>query len=220
MTTYYPAKFMEAQFHCPICGVFASQKWSDIYFDSNVYENRGSYTVHFIAKNMMLCECTHCKNILIWKNAVMVFPDSQIVAQPHSDMPKAIKADYEEALAIFNRSPRGATALLRLAIQKLMTELGEKGKNINDDISSLVKKGLSIKVQKALDYCRVVGNNAVHPAELNFDDTPEIAEILFKMINYIIEEMITRPKEIDEFYNLLPEGARDAIDKRDGKTKE
>ena len=116
---------------------------------------------------------------------------------------------------IFNVSPRGSAALLRLVLQKLMLILGETGENINEDIKSLVSKGLPTKIQQALDYCRVIGNNAVHPSQINIDDTPEIAQVLFKMINFIIEEMITKPKELDELYNLLPESARTAIEKRD-----
>ena len=96
-----------------------------------------------------------------------------------------------------------------------MLILGETGENINEDIKSLVSKGLPTKIQQALDYCRVIGNNAVHPSQINIDDTPEIAQVLFKMINFIIEEMITKPKELDELYNLLPESARTAIEKRD-----
>jgi len=105
---------------------------------------------------------------------------------------------------------------MRLGIQKLMMALGEKGKNINDDIGELVKKGMPVEVQQALDYCSVVGNNSVHAGELSIDDDPNIAYSLFEMMNFIVEDRITKPKKIADLYKKLPEGALKAIEKRDG----
>ncbi|MCH7388414.1 DUF4145 domain-containing protein [Acinetobacter modestus] len=209
MNNYFPAKFKETQFHCVFCNVYTEQRWYRTTFGNN-----GGYMTF---DDMVACKCVKCEKISIWKNEKMIFPEQQPIVIPHADLPINIRNYFDEALSIFYKSPRGSTALLRLAIQQLMSELGEKGNNINEDIKSLVSKGLPTKIQQALDYCRVIGNNAVHPGEINIDDTPEIAEVLFKMINFIIEEMITKPKEVDELYNLLPESARVAIEKRDKK---
>lgn len=145
----------------------------------------------------------------------MIVPSDSPVQPHHPDMPEVIISEYDEARSIFGRSPRAAAALLRLALQKLVAVLGEKGDNINEDIKSLVKKGLPVQVQQALDFCRVVGNNAVHPGEIDLNDSPEIAQNLFTMINYIVEDRITRPKQVESLFNALPEGARAAIEKRD-----
>lgn len=48
-------------------------------------------------------------------------------------------------------------------------------------------------------------------------DDIKTATALFSLINKKIEVMITQPKEIDEMYEILPEGARKAIEKRDKK---
>ena len=159
--------------------------------------------------------CEHCKNIAYWYEKKMIVPTDSVVPPPHTDMPVGILGEYNEARDIFGRSPRAAVALLRLAIQKLMSELGEKGENINADIKSLVSKGLPVQVQQAFDYCRVVGNNAVHPGEINLNDSPEMGQSLFSMINFIVEDRITRSKQISELYGKLPESAREAIEKRD-----
>ena len=145
----------------------------------------------------------------------MIIPAEAPMEPPHPDMPQSIVEEYNEARGIFARSPRAAVALLRLAIQKLMVELGEKGDNINSDIRSLVSKGLPVQVQQAFDYCRVVGNNAVHPGEINLNDTPEMGQNLFGMVNFIIEDRISRPKHLASLYEQLPAGAREAIEKRD-----
>jgi hypothetical protein len=99
-----------------------------------------------------------------------------------------------------------------------MIHLGEKGRNMNDDIRALVSKGLPVTVQRSLDLCRVVGNNAVHPGEIDLNDSPEIAQHLFSMINFIVEDRIARPREIERLYESLPLEAREAIEKRDGMT--
>ena len=82
-------------------------------------------------------------------------------------------------------------------------------------IKKLVKEGLPILVQQALDYCRVIGNNSVHPGEININDSPDIAASLFDMINFIVEDRIAKPREIQALYDRLPESAKDSIQKRD-----
>ena len=107
--------------------------------------------------------------------------------------------------------------MLRLVIQKICIHLGEPGKEINKDIGSLVKKGLSPKIQKALDIVRVVGNESVHPGQIDLSDDPATTAKLFELINIIADTMITQPKEIDKLFDSLPEGKKEAIQKRDGQ---
>jgi hypothetical protein len=129
-------------------------------------------------------------------------------------MPADVRADYEEAAEIYMASSRGAAALLRLAVQKLMVAVGQPGKNINDDIGALVKTGLPSTIQEALDIVRVTGNSAVHPGQIDVDD-PKVSEQLFALLNVIIESQIAVPKRVKELYGALPEGSKAAIKKRD-----
>ncbi|GHE85918.1 hypothetical protein GCM10016455_01520 [Aliiroseovarius zhejiangensis] len=132
-------------------------------------------------------------------------------------MPDEIRRDYDEASTILDLSARGAAALIRLGIQKLCKHLGQPGKNINDDIKALVAGGLDPRIQKALDVVRVVGNNAVHPGQIDLKDDRATAESLFRLLDLIVEKMISEPKHVEEVYAALPEDARKAIEKRNGK---
>jgi len=147
----------------------------------------------------------------------MVHPQIITAPLPNPDLSDDVRRDFEEARAILSLSPRGAAALLRLAIQKICTELGESGTNINQDIGSLVKKGLPLKVQQALDTVRVVGNNAVHPGQVDLRDNEETARQLFGLVNLVADVMVSQPKHVDALYKaIVPDSARRAIGKRDG----
>ena len=161
------------------------------------------------------CVCAHCHQWSYWYSEKMVVPSASPSPPPHADMPTECSTDYNEAREIVAASPRAAAALLRLVLQKLMPALSEKGENINDDIGSLVTKGLPVVVQQALDLGRVVGNHAVHPGKIELNDSPEVAHNLFAMINFIVEDRISKPIHVQSLYAKLPEGARKAIESRD-----
>jgi len=209
MPTHTPPGHEIQAFHCPHCGVFARQRWSVIaaWFG-------GPAPVAVPDAQVSVCE--HCGLPAFWVKKLMVHPELNAAPPPNSDLQDHIRIDYEEAASILSRSPRAAAGLLRLPIQKLCVELKQPGKNINDDIAALVRNGLPAGVQKALDSVRVIGNEAVHPGLIDFADTPEIAATLFSILNFIVEKMISEPKEIEAIYGQLPAEKRQAIQKRDG----
>lgn len=166
--------------------------------------------------NLNLSRCYNCKDISIWIYERLVYPQRGEAPPANPDLPEEVRRDYDEASAILDLSPRGAAALIRLGIQKLCKELGQPGENINVDIKALVAGGLDPRVQKALDAVRVIGNNAVHPGQIDLRDDRATAESLFRLMNLIADKMISEPKHVDEVYAALPEGARSAIEKRDG----
>lgn len=204
---HYTPEFEKESFHCPHCGVYARQIWRSVYCTGGAN-----------VPDIELAYCTHCNDKSVWFNQNMIEPNIGGVSLPNQDLSQDIRDDYYEARDILNKSPRGSAALLRLAIQKLCKELGGKGKNINDDIACLVNKGLPLKIQQALDYVRVVGNNVVHPGQMDLKDDKETAMNLFNLINLIADVMITQPKEVDKLFNTLPQAQKDAISKRDSKT--
>jgi len=162
--------------------------------------------------------CSHCNKPSYWFNDKMIYPNVVTAPLPNKDLPAEIKSDFEEARQISNLSPKGAAALLRLAIQKLCLHLGEPGKDLNTDIGSLVKKGLPVGIQKALDVVRVIGNEAVHPGQIDITDDPATTTKLFELVNIIANKMITEPNEISKLFEGLPDSKKIAIEKRDGQT--
>lgn len=206
-------------FNCPHCGVLAEQTWSTIfriYFKDRQADGQEVQRFYDLHANFATTRCKHCNEVSLWKDKKMIFPLTGGVSAPNPDMPAGVKEDYMEAKSIVNLSPRGAAALLRLALQKLCIHLGESGKNINNDIKSLVSKGLPASLQQALDSVRVIGNNAVHPGQIDLKDDIDTSYKLFGFLNIICEMLITQPKKIQEFYDLkVPDNLKDAIAKRD-----
>ncbi|MBZ7935818.1 DUF4145 domain-containing protein [Campylobacter sp. B0100352/1] len=223
MNKYTKPYFKGNAFNCPHCGVYASMEWSNF-----------SGTGAFGAINIKQVEgysffesaCCNCERSIIWylenENPKMFFP-KEVAIPPEENMPENVKEIYEEASLILRDSPRASCALLRLALQELMKYLKEnieiynglKNRNIDEDIKEIINIGNFYQEQKetlkeAMDSVRLVGNKASHPSELDINDNPEIANILFEMINFIVEEIITKPKEMKEKLNKI----KSAIDKK------
>lgn len=218
---YFSPEYVTGQFHCPHCSVFAKQFWANILARENTAGNWNDLISNLsgfseaLDHDWTISRCEHCNKKIIWLNGEIIYPKKMITDAPNDDLSADIKKDYLEAAVIFNDSVRSSAALLRLALQKLCRQLGEKGENINNDIKNLVKKGLNTQIQKSLDILRITGNNAVHPGEINLEEKPELVLKLFELINFIAEKMITEPKEIEGFYEKLPEKAKEQIKKRD-----
>ncbi|MER2457366.1 DUF4145 domain-containing protein [Bacillus subtilis] len=224
-------------FVCPTCSVYSQHKWyeiiekenKDIYLDKGIRVRGPGYTpfvssseeakrrktTGFLDNLTALSVCTHCNKPAIWIDEKLVYPKNISVEPPNSDMPEDVKKLYDEAREISVLSPRASAALLRLALEKLLPSLGAQGKRINDMIGDLVKKGLSPTIQQALDSLRVIGNEAVHPGSIDLDEEKEVALALFKLINLVVEQMITEKKEIQAIYDLIPKDKLDGIQNRD-----
>lgn len=209
-----PPDFTRKSFTCPHCGVLARQNRFGYVL---AYSSREVYPEDSIQNApLKVSVCDSCGRNCVWVLEDYVYPATNSAPRPNPDMPAEIRSDYLEAANIYTVSPRGAAALLRLAIQKLMAHLGEEGKNINDDIASLVLKGLPKQVQQAMDVVRVTGNNAVHPGKLDANDIG-MAQQLFPLVNIIVEYQISMPSRVQELYDALPAGALAGIERRDAK---
>jgi len=184
--------------------IFTDQKETSTYLRNEVH-------------NLYLSRCFNCQKYSVWVHHALVFPAGKLGVRPNVNLPDDIARVFEEARDILNVSPRGAAALLRLCVQKVCIFLGEKGNSLDEDIASLVKKGLHPLVQKSLDVVRVIGNEAVHPGTIDLKDDRDTATQLLQLINAIADQLITHPRTVRMMYDALPAEKRKAIEVRNEK---
>lgn len=206
---YYPPSYRSRSFHCPHCGVYAAQHWGILRFkeppqlfsagrEASLGGTRAEYSV-----------CEHCTQPTLWSGTKFVYPNDGGYPQPNEDMPDEVKKVFHEAGAIVQLSPRSAAALLRIALQMLLKQLGESG-DIVKAIKSLDAKGLDPSIRDALHTVRVIGNHAVHPGKIDFDEDIDVFG-LFELLNAVTKDLITFPRERQEMYEGLPKGDKDFI---------
>lgn len=219
-------QFNERKFTCPTCGAYSQMSWQNLFMRQ---------AAGFAVTGVALSICGSCDAEAIWKRntgpksndpalqalanvastANMVYPPTVSAPNANTDLPASCVQDFEEARQIARVSPRAAAGLLRLCIQKICKELGEPGKDINQDIKALVAKGLPVQVQQALDTVRVVGNEAVHPGTISNEDHATQVNSLFTLVNIIVQQMISQPKAVREMYEKLPPAKLEGIEIRD-----
>jgi uncharacterized protein DUF4145 len=161
--------------------------------------------------------CLVCGGFTLWLETQMIDPRGKYGPPAHASTPDNVLELYEEARDVGGASRRAAAALLRLALQTLLTDLEPGHANLNATIGALVDRNLDPQVQQAMDVLRVIGNNAVHPGEVQLDEDPELVPALFELINLVVEQLIARPERVSALFDALPAGAREAVERRDGR---
>lgn len=209
---YVAPSLRVSAFHCPHpgCGAYADQPTFVVFI-------RPPTTVSFTElQDWAVTRCRLCHGIAFWKNGVMNHPQMGSGPDPADDMPEKVLAVYEEASQVLSISRKSAAALLRLALQILVDDLEPGSGTINAKIGKLVANGLDPRVQQAMDVLRVIGNDSVHPGQINLDDE-DIAttHALFDLLNLIVEQVITRPNQVTDMFARLPEDKRKGIEQRD-----
>ncbi len=215
------AELEKEGFTCPNCTAYSNHDWT--FCSVNETEGRFCHKIYNsdVVENLYLCKCQHCGYISFWYKNKLIWPLASSVEAPIEEMDKDIKELYNEARDIIESSPKGSCAILRLALQKLCNRLAdqEENKKIDGAIKKLVEKGLPTTIQKAMDTIRIVGDEAVHPGEININDNKDLAIAMFRLLNMIVEKMIVEPKQIDDLYNLMPKNKLEGIGNRDKKKK-
>jgi hypothetical protein len=211
------------RFACPICRNNSICDIEHMSIPKNVR------TQEYLNTESYMLVCRACNQGSIWKqfqrknnfnfNLRLIDPITSPAPLPANDMPEAVKKDYEEARLVSMYSSRASAALLRLGLQKLCKHLGESGEHLDTDIRSLAKRPeIGVRLIQAADTLRIVGNNAVHPGEMNEEDIDNVSDGLFNLLNLIVTSAITEPNKWDVIYQSLPEKPREAAEKKDGRS--
>ena len=213
--TVHP-EFRAAAFTCPHpeCRTYATQEWQHLTTNEPTLVRLSKSLELPIPSETSISTCERCRRVAFWVDGKMVYPRFLPAPPAHEDLPGECRRDYEEARAVFAESPKASAALLRLVLEKLLIACGGQGK-IDGMIKTLVANGLPQQIQQAMDVCRVIGNEAVHPGSIDLSDTPEIALKLFGLVNFIVQNQITQQKEIGALFEGLPEAKKDGIRQRD-----
>jgi hypothetical protein len=103
--------------------------------------------------------------------------------------------DFEEAAAVLNKSPRAVTALIRICIQNMMPLLKETGKSLDENISSLVRKGLEVEIQQAMDVLQVFRRNPGQESDVDLRDETAIATRMLESLKEILERRMLNNRE-------------------------
>lgn len=236
-------KYGSDGFTCPNCQAYAQQSWMEVLgnghpsgysLNSNLrtrrrifqeqkieikFQQPPSFDALLTDNKIAFSICHRCLKETFWVEGKIIYPHISTAPPAHNDMPEEVKVIYNEAKEISDLSPRASSALLRLAVEKLLPLVGAEGKSINDMIHNLVSKGLSKDIQMALDGLRVIGNERIHPGKIEIQESENVTIGLFKVLNIIVESLITRKKEIQELYDFLPSDKKKWIEDRDAEFK-
>src|ERR1700738_3084816 len=171
--------------------------------------------------NLHVSRCYNCKGFTVWVRDRLVFPvtveeaphviegefqgavvDLQAPAedvqhgnehvQANAEEVDEASEDFEEAAAILNKFPRGAAALTRICIQKMMPLVKENGKDLEENSSSLGRKGLEVEIQQAMDVLQVVRKNPSQTTEVDLKEENEEAKIFLTSLRQILKRRMLK----------------------------
>jgi hypothetical protein len=213
----------QERFVCPECRTATRHNWYNISTDD--YELGFQYMVgsqllkDIEEKDRAISICTFCESCCYWIGGNLIYPHNNfLIPDPNEDLPDNIKGIYMEARSIFQYSSRSSAALIRLALESLLTGLGYNQNRLVDKINALVEaEGTTDELVMAAEIIRHYGNSSAHAGFIDLNEEKESAEQLFMVLNLIAEHLYTRPKRLNSLIERLPKGKREEIEKKLGK---
>lgn len=154
-----------------------------------------------------------------------VKPDIAMNVPPvNKDLNQRSKDLYNEAASIMNKSPRAAAALMRLALEVMLEEnFSLTSGTINKRLGELYSDGIPDEIDTALHFVRIAGNAADHPdpglISLDGKDGTRTVMTLFEVLNYIVEDQISRKKKLSGLAKFFTSDEQKGIDNLHAKNQ-
>ena len=162
--------------------------------------------------------CFACQKGSVWRGIRVVYPITNAFDGPHADMPAVAAMIYEEARAVGVVSRRAGAALARAALEQLLKDLLQEETGRLDDRITALSGRVSMPLWQMLTVLRHAGNKSLHGADdsdvlvafVLDDDSGEMFGLLFSAVNDLVEELVTRPKQVAAPFGQLPAGVASA----------
>ncbi len=160
-------------------------------------------------RELWVALCQHCGSFSLWLGERMLYPQTGEAPPPHPDVPPAIRELYEEARGVLPASPRASAALLRVALEGLLEEAGYEKGSLADRLKRAHEEGkLNAKIYELAEVLRLAGNAAAHYEPWKIDPSKEQEDremilALFEFLNEVTEELIAKPKRLEEMKQKL-----------------
>jgi hypothetical protein len=170
--------------------------------------------------------CPACGKVSIYLGIGSPQTDSLFVTEPRlvrprgvsrpplsDDVPKGFSADYLEAVAVFDDSPKASAALSRRCLQHLIREkAGIKRPDLAKEIQDLLdSRALPSHLAEAIDGVRNIGNFAAHPVKST--STGEIVDVEPGESEWLLDTL----EGLFDFYFTQPaiqQRKKDALNKK------
>ena len=134
-------------------------------------------------------------------SGMLPMPAKGVLPMSHK-FPPGIRPRYEDAHRVSD--PGSACLLLRAVCEYLCRDKGVPGNGLHEMIGNLESAGAPPRLVKALNAIRVIGNNAAHGGERNYDLEKEQ---LLEVAHIIVEE---------DWKDRVVDAARDAVQRGKG----
>jgi hypothetical protein len=84
---------------------------------------------------------------------------------------------------------------MRICIQNMLPLLKKEGRELDDNISSLVHKGLEVEIQQSMDALQVLRKTSFQQSYNRFNEAREMATKFVKLLNGILQRRMLKTRE-------------------------